>query len=114
MIKGVRIGPEYKHLPREQQEPLLDSIRTKVSSDTNFFSSRLSQVVKRLVYNTSLGEKESSIATLDLLYYLAGKEGKNPFQLDELYSEFEECKKTLSEKFGNWTWGTCDYSCTCC
>ncbi|MBQ4471960.1 MAG: hypothetical protein II942_01770 [Alphaproteobacteria bacterium] len=79
-VKGMKSGPEPLYIPMEKRGDDHWKIREKLYADLGKTLGILAARTK-LVGNSSLGQLQAKIEYLDLLYYLVGKEGQNPYKV---------------------------------
>ena len=85
-IKGFKYGPEPIDVGNKKRPACAAYIAKIAGRDLPQFWAE--KVMNRgLEHGLSLGELACKIQVIDLIYYLAGKEGKNPFQIGNQFGE---------------------------
>ncbi len=91
-IPGMKMALEPRKISREEAKSIAENLishdlpETFLDTDSFGFLGLARKGVKVFHY-ASVGERASRIQGLDLAYYLAGKEGKNPVSMHNYYGE---------------------------
>ena len=81
ILKGIKIGPEIPfddQAIEDRQEKVDGLIYRDIPESLRAYAEKYTA---GLIENSSLGAKSAAVQTMDLMYYLMGKEGKSPFRL---------------------------------